>query len=146
MRGDILKQLLQAHAEGDEGAFRKAAIQLAAAESSAGHVRVADELRSIISKLPATQKRQSAVVDIAQPRGEPADILDAGHRDERLGDIILAPEGLAQLERVLLENRSRSKLERWSVTPRRKLLFHGPPGCGKTLAAAVLAGELGTNK
>jgi SpoVK/Ycf46/Vps4 family AAA+-type ATPase len=29
------------------------------------------------------------------------------------------------------------------VAPRRKFLFYGPPGCGKTLTAAVLAGELG---
>jgi len=44
---------------------------------------------------------------------------------------------------VLRENRSRNKLEQWGVAPRRRLLFHGPPGCGKTLASAVLAGELG---
>ncbi|MBK6672984.1 MAG: ATP-binding protein [Proteobacteria bacterium] len=29
------------------------------------------------------------------------------------------------------------------MSPRRRLLFHGAPGCGKTLAAAVLAGEMG---
>lgn len=28
------------------------------------------------------------------------------------------------------------------MSPRRRLLFHGAPGCGKTLAAAVLAGEM----
>ncbi|MBL8684695.1 MAG: ATP-binding protein [Myxococcales bacterium] len=29
------------------------------------------------------------------------------------------------------------------MQPTRRMFFHGPPGCGKTLAAAVLAGELG---
>ena len=143
MRADILRQLLQAHADGDETAFRKAALQLASLESTAGHIRVADELRSIIAKMPPAPRYEGGVVDIAQPRGELADILDAGHRDERLGDIVLPEDTRSQLERVLLENRSRSKLERWNVTPRRRLLFHGPPGCGKTMAAAVLAGELG---
>jgi SpoVK/Ycf46/Vps4 family AAA+-type ATPase len=47
------------------------------------------------------------------------------------------------LLRVISENRSRSRLERFGVSPRRRLLFHGAPGCGKTLAAAVLAGEMG---
>ncbi len=145
MKADILKLLLQSHAEGDESSFRKAALQLAAAESTAGHVRVAEEIRAIIAKMPATAFRrpQGPVVDIAAPRGELADILEGGHREERLRDIVLRPETEETLERVLSENRSRARLERFGVQPRRRLLFHGAPGCGKTLAAAVLAGEMG---
>jgi SpoVK/Ycf46/Vps4 family AAA+-type ATPase len=144
MKADILKLLLQSHAEGDESSFRKAALQLAAAESTAGHVRVAEEIRAIIAKMPATAiRKQTPVVDIAAPRGELADILEGGHREERLRDIVLRPEAEETLKRVLSENRSRARLERFGVSPRRRLLFHGAPGCGKTLAAAVLAGEMG---
>jgi SpoVK/Ycf46/Vps4 family AAA+-type ATPase len=145
MKADILKLLLQSHAEGDEPSFRKAALQLAAAESSAGHVRIAEEIRAIIAKMPATafRKQQGPVVDIAAPRGELADILEGGHREERLRDIVLRPETEETLKRVLSENCSRARLERFGVQPRRRLLFHGAPGCGKTLAAAVLAGEMG---
>lgn len=53
MKADILKLLLQSHGDGDESSFRKAALQLAAAESGAGHVRVAEEIRAIIAKMPA---------------------------------------------------------------------------------------------
>jgi SpoVK/Ycf46/Vps4 family AAA+-type ATPase len=144
MKADILKLLLRSHAEGDESSFRKAALQLAAAESSAGHVRVADEIRAIIAKMPAVgAAKASPIVDIAAPRGELGDLLDGGHRDERLGDIVLRPEIRDLLLRVISENRLRGRLERFGVAPRRRLLFHGPPGCGKTLAAAVLAGEMG---
>ncbi|MFY0575894.1 AAA family ATPase [Cystobacter fuscus] len=144
MKADILKLLLQSHAEGDESSFRKAALQLAAAESTAGHVRVAEEIRAIIAKMPATSVRKKMpVVDIAAPRGDLADILEGGHREERLRDIVLRPEAEETLKRVLSENRSRARLERFGVSPRRHLLFHGAPGCGKTLAAAVLAGEMG---
>jgi SpoVK/Ycf46/Vps4 family AAA+-type ATPase len=142
MKADILKLLLQSHSDGDEATFRKAALQLAAAESTAGHVRVADEIRAIIAKMPATSTRR-AVVDIAAPRGELADLLEAGHRDENLRDIVLRDDARDLLLRLILENRSRGRLERFGVAPRRRLLFHGPPGCGKTLAAAVLAGEMG---
>lgn len=144
MKADILKLLLQSHSDGDEPTFRKAALQLAAAESGAGHVRVADEIRAIIAKLPATGTRRSGpVVDIAAPRGELADLLEGGHRDERLHDIVLPAETRALLLRIIAENRSRSRLERHGVQPRRRLLFHGAPGCGKTLAAAVVTGEMG---
>lgn len=144
MKAEILKLLLQSHVEGDESLFRKAALQLAASESSAGHVRIAEDLRAIVAKMqPMSVRRQPAVVDIAAPRGELSDILEGGHRDERLRDIVLSPEVGDTLKRVLSENRSRARLERFGVSPRRRLLFHGAPGCGKTLAAAVLAGEMG---
>lgn len=144
MKADILKLLLQSHANGDEGSFRKAALQLAAAESSAGHVRIADEIRSIIAKMPATSTRTAGpVIDISTPRGELADILEGGHRDECLRDIVLRHQVRELLLRVISENRSRARLEKFGVSPRRRLLFHGAPGCGKTLAAAVLAGEMG---
>lgn len=144
MKADILKLLLQSHAEGDESSFRKAALQLAAAESSAGHVRIAEEIRAIVAKLPAMSTRAGGpVIDIAAPRGELADLLEGGHREERLRDIVLSPEAEETIRRVISENRSRARLERFGVQPRRRLLFHGAPGCGKTLAAAVLAGEMG---
>jgi SpoVK/Ycf46/Vps4 family AAA+-type ATPase len=145
MKADILKLLLQSHAVGDETSFRKAALQLAASESNAGHVRVADEIRAIIAQMPATSStaRGRPVVDIATPRGDLADILEGGYRDERFRDIVLRDEIRALLERIMVENRSQGRLERFGVSPRRRLLFHGAPGCGKTLAAAVLAGEMG---
>ena len=143
LRADLLKRLVSAHAEGDEAGFRKAALQVASAESMAGHVRIAEQIRQIIAKLPPPEAGSPKLVDIAQPRGPLADILDGGHRRERLPDIVLTPANRAEMERVILENRSRPRLESFGVPPRRRLLFHGPPGCGKTLAASVMAGELG---
>jgi SpoVK/Ycf46/Vps4 family AAA+-type ATPase len=143
VKADILKKLLQAHADADAPAFRKAALQLAATESSAGHTRIAAELREIIARLPASPRAQEAAIDIAQPRGELSGLLAGGHREERLKDIVLPSESRARLERVLQENRARTELQSWGVAPSRRLLFYGPPGCGKTLAASVLAGELG---
>lgn len=143
MRADILKALVRAYADGDDDGFRKAALQAAAAESEIGHIRVAEELRNIIARLPVSGERKPRVIDLAQPRGELADVLEGGFRDERMRDIVLTVEQRGVLERIIQENRSRGELERWGVGPRRKLLFAGPPGTGKTLAAGVLAGELG---
>lgn len=143
MKAEILKHLLRAHADGDHSAFRRAAIQLAANESEAGHTRIAAELREIIARLPSTAAATTASIDIAQPRGDLAGLLVGGHREERLKDIVLPADSMARLERVLRENRARSQLQSWNIQPSRRLLFHGPPGCGKTLAASVLAGELG---
>ena len=143
VRSNILTDLLEAHLDGDEDRFRKLALQLAAAESRAGHTRIAEEIRTILARVPEPRAMPSPVVDLAQPRGEMADVLDGGYSDMRLRDIVLAEATRDKLARVLLENRSRTKLESFNVAPKRRLLFHGPPGCGKTLAASVIAGEMG---
>lgn len=143
MRADVLKALVEAHTVEDDAAFRRAVLQLAAVESAAGHGKIADELRAMALKLTRRDRAPASVADLGAPRGDLADILDGGFRKERFEDIVLDTETRALLERVVLENRSRAKLESFGVSPRRKLLLHGPPGCGKTLAASVLAGELG---
>jgi SpoVK/Ycf46/Vps4 family AAA+-type ATPase len=143
VRGKILTELLEAHLEGNEVRFRKSALQLAAAESKAGHTRVAEEIRAILANIPEERPMPSPVVDLARPRGEMADILDAGYSDSRLTDIVLGVETRERVQQMLLENRSRAKLASFNVAPKRRLLFHGPPGCGKTFAAAVIAGEMG---
>lgn len=145
MKRQLVKELLRAHIERDDPAFRKAALQLVSAESAAGHTRAAEELRELLTRATApTQKgRTGLIVDIAQPRGDLAELLEGSHRSERFKDIVLSDDTAQVLERIVHENRQRSSLQGWGVQPRRKLLFFGPPGCGKTLAASVLAGELG---
>jgi len=143
VKSQLLKSLVKAHADGNESGFRKAVLQLAATESAAGHVKIAEQLRQIIASLPPASAPKSITVDIAQPRGDLSTLLTGGFREERLKDIVLPKATLQRLLRVLRENRERVAIESWGVSATRKLLFYGPPGCGKTLAAKVIAGELG---
>ncbi|MCC6651700.1 MAG: ATP-binding protein [Candidatus Eisenbacteria bacterium] len=72
-----------------------------------------------------------------------AALVVAHHPERSRGDIVLAPDMQGRLERVIDEFRAQTDLARHGLSPKSRLLFVGPPGCGKTLCADILAGELG---
>jgi len=141
-----MKALLTSHAEGDDSRFYAVAMQVAASEAKRGHGDVALQLRDLIdrAKLRGSSARlHPTITPIASPHGELADLLTASYPTVRLSNMVLTPELGSRLERVLVEQRQIGKLKANDLHPRQRLLFMGPPGCGKTMAAAALAGELG---
>ncbi len=137
--------LLKSHIAGDEDRFLATAMQLAAHEARQGHGKLAQELKELIDaakvKEPA-MAREARPVPLVQPKGELAGLLNARYPDLRLTDMILPDTLRDRLERVLSEQRHQQNLRDHGLHPRRKLLLVGPPGSGKTMTAAALAGEL----
>lgn len=80
--------------------------------------------------LPRDPDRNVPLVDVREPQRSRA-------------DIVLRPDVDRKLTRVAEEFRGRELLARHGLSPKSRLLFVGPPGCGKTLCAEVLAEELG---
>ncbi|HEY3805161.1 MAG TPA: ATP-binding protein [Kofleriaceae bacterium] len=71
-----------------------------------------------------------------------AALVEVRDADHQRGDIVLSAELTRKLDRTIAEYRDRDMLAKHALAPRSRLLFVGPPGCGKTLAADVLAAEL----
>lgn len=138
--------MLQSHGAGDNERFYAIALQVAAAEARRGHQQLAAEIRDLVEKAKVNNANQTAgatVVHVAQPQGEVAELLEQVHDGRRVADLILSGPLQDRITRILEEQRNLSKLKEHGLRPRQRLMFTGPPGCGKTMTAATLASELG---
>jgi SpoVK/Ycf46/Vps4 family AAA+-type ATPase len=103
---------------------------------------VATEIRTLVDDARKKTSNRRRPIPIATPKGELAGLLSVSMPDTRLTDMVLNDVIQAKLERVLREQRASDKLQSHGLSPARKLLLVGPPGTGKTMTAAALAGEL----
>jgi SpoVK/Ycf46/Vps4 family AAA+-type ATPase len=79
--------------------------------------------------LPRDPDRDAALVELRHPQRT---------RD----DIVVSADLAARIDRIENEFRSLDLLAKSGLSPRSRLLFVGPPGCGKTLCAEILASDL----
>lgn len=152
--GDLLKQLFRNYKEHNNLGFETVAQQIIAEERQKNHHVLAGDLQRILANgsaphspstgsggvggwqngrfhpLPRNSEEESGLLEIRQPA-------------RYWPDLIVSSETQVLLERVITEVRRSELLETHGMRPKRRLLFCGPPGCGKTLTAEMLASELG---
>jgi SpoVK/Ycf46/Vps4 family AAA+-type ATPase len=141
--------LLSSLNQGDEEQFFAIALQVAAAEAKRGRRTVSDELRVLVEQGRAQRNirehgrsSSDSVIPITKPRGELQNLLASSYPKTRLNDLVLKQPTLGRLAGVVEQQRKREELRRHSLVPTSTLLLLGPPGSGKTLTAAAIAGEL----
>ncbi|WP_422929736.1 AAA family ATPase [Singulisphaera sp. PoT] len=139
-----LKALLRSYSEADGEQFLSVSLQIAAHAARTGKAKLAEELKGLVQDVRRRQSTQKigGAVPIVQPNGDLARLLTVTYPAVRLGEMVLAPSIKKQLQKVIREYRQKSRLREHGLTPQRKLLLVGPPGCGKTMTSRALAGEL----
>jgi len=156
MNRELIKRIVRSGLKSDRQALASSVKQLASSESKQGHKAFADELRAMIQQSPVVGPPQPYLapavsrselentIASAPPRskGEAAPLLDVRWSRKSLQDMVLGEQPKKRISRFLEEYTKQEQLAAFGLTPKRKLLFFGPPGNGKTLCAEVIAGEL----
>jgi len=143
--GKILRQLVKAGAAGDTSAFRQASEAIIKEEREKQHHLLANDLERILyghaKPFPTSAlSRLLPAIPVDKERSLP--LLDIRQPQRSLEELIISRSDLAAIEDLLEEHRREDVLRSFGLQPSTKVLFFGPPGCGKTLAAEVIACEL----
>jgi SpoVK/Ycf46/Vps4 family AAA+-type ATPase len=145
---NALRKLVMAHSVGDARQFKATLGEYIAEERRKRHHQLADDLERIYSNGIAGPRAETLTllrpsgVDLPRDKEKGTLLLELFEPTVSLSEMIVNDPVRGSLERVITEQRKRDLLMSYGLSPLRKVLFCGPPGCGKTMAAEVLAKEL----
>lgn len=143
--GRLLRQLVKSGIEGNTEAFRAASEEVIKEERQKQHHLLANDLERLLYGQPRDLSRSPGrLLEVAPvDRERNLDLLDLREPVRRLEDAVLSDETRSAVDEVLQEHHLQERLGSFGLRPADRLLFYGPPGCGKTLTAEVIASELG---
>ena len=122
-----LKMLVKSHFEENNEKFNTIALQIAAHEARLGHTNLANDIRKIIESSKNNKPRLKNIDSNLQG------LFLEIYPQERLSE---------RIERIIHEFTYKDKLFKHNLENRRKILFSGNPGTGKTMTASIIANEL----
>jgi len=143
--GKLLRQLIKTGIEGNTDAFRETSQRVIEEERQKQHHLLANDLERILYGAPPSKNPSSRTARMALPtdleRNLP--LLSIREPMRRMEDVVLSDDTHSALEELLQEHHHVERLASYGLRAADRLLFYGPPGCGKTLTSEVIASELG---
>lgn len=138
-----MKKLLASYGRDDE--FRAVAEQIIGEEEKKNNLVLARSLRKTLEAGPSrpNPSRPKALAPLLPFPEAAADYIERIEPTHNHTDIVLSAPNFRVLAGLVKEFRRADDIRRHGLRVRSKLLFCGPPGCGKTLCAEIFAAELG---
>lgn len=143
--GKLLRQLIKTGIEGDTDAFRETSQRVIEEERQKQHHLLANDLERILYGTTPASGRSASSAHLTAPtdRERNLPLLSIREPLRRMDDVVLSDETHSTLEELLQEHHHTERLASYGLRAADRLLFYGPPGCGKTLTSEVIASELG---
>lgn len=153
MTAELYKRLFKAIFSEDIISLKKIADQIVLGERKNNHEKLADTLEKI--KYSEKPKEKNGFSDYMnnKPSGAMSGLPTTKRNNMQLVSFIPREQLKHQMilnnvieEKLLCvekEYAAKDRLAKYNLLPKRKILFYGEPGCGKTLAAERIAWNLG---
>ncbi|MGO8695275.1 MAG: AAA family ATPase [Rectinemataceae bacterium] len=144
--GAVLRQLIRSGTSGDEVGFRAATEAAIKEEREKKHHLLANDLERLLYGDHVTTGKKTRSLRLAtnlpSNKDNGLELLEERVvvRDEH--DLILSDSAQTTLSEILHEHDHADVLRSYGLQPAQKMLFCGPSGTGKTLAAEVIANRL----
>ncbi|MCW5602436.1 AAA family ATPase [Nitrosomonas sp.] len=144
--GKTLRQLIKAGATGDSAAFREASEAVIREEREKQHHLLANDLERLLygdqANLSPNARRLHKVSELPKNKDNGLSLLEERPVVREEKDIVLSNATKSIFTDIIHEHNRADVLRSYGLQPAQKLLFCGPPGCGKTLAAEIFAQSL----
>lgn len=146
--GELLVALFEAYRNNDDSAFMKASATLIEEEKAKNHYVLANKLKKILASTPEIKynrpftNKLNQVFDLPKDKDNGTELVRVIYPKKTFDDLVLSEEIKRQLDNTIIEYEKKEILKAYGLVPKKKLLFCGPPGCGKTLCAEVLSNAL----
>lgn len=151
MNQSLLTRLFKS-IEGDQNTpLMKIAFSIIEEERKKGHTVLADKLNSIIQENLSKPNEHQYTLKLSKERNYkvPVDrrykLPLATHIEHEFlrHEMVLSSEVESKILRIEKEYLARERLAHHGLSPRKKILFYGSSGCGKTMGAERIAWDLG---
>lgn len=142
----LLRQLIKSGVQGDSASFRAASEAVIKEEREKNHHLLANDLERLLygdqAKSPHAVRKLHVVSALPTNKDNGLALLEERPVVREEKDIVLSDSAQSALDEILMEHNRADVLRSYGMQPAQKLLFCGPPGCGKTLVAEVIANSL----
>jgi len=150
MKADLLKRLFRGIYAEDIVSLKKIANTIIDEERTLNHSKLAD----LLEHISVTEKPRFTIFGDKPNNGASVSALPTSKRDnsqlvsfvprELLKHHMVLPCDVEKrLQLIEKEFVAKERLGKYNLSPKRKILLHGKPGCGKTLSAERIAWNLG---
>lgn len=146
IRNEHLVQLFRAFAQHEEQAFSSTAETIIKDVLAGNDHALAKQLQQAL-EVCNQRKRSSlnkhALLPLPTDRRNGETLISIQEGNVSFDQIFFTPATEKQISRIFEEHHQKLKLSEYGYPPKSKLLFWGPPGCGKSYTALFIAHELG---